>query len=156
IGVGYFALGPVYYADAGCAFKASLDELDDRVDTLARGFLGLTLACARCHDHKFDPISQQDYYALAGVFRSTSYREAPLVPADVVEKYDQAQKEIKDQEQSIRKFLENQSSRLAEEATRNAARYLIAAWRLAHPPSDGEPAKRDEIARQEGVIELVL
>src|SRR5262245_57396292 len=61
IALGYFALGPVYYADAGCAFKASLDELDDRVDTLARGFLGLTIACARCHDHTFDPISQQDY-----------------------------------------------------------------------------------------------
>src|SRR6516225_6998665 len=71
IALGYFALGPVYYADAGCAFKAALDELDDRVDTLARGFLGLTLACARCHDHKFDPIPTQDYYSLAGVFYSS-------------------------------------------------------------------------------------
>src|SRR6185437_7915252 len=52
---GLFALGPVYYGGA------VLDEYDDRVDTLSRGFLGLTVACARCHDHKFDPITQQDY-----------------------------------------------------------------------------------------------
>ena len=43
--------------------KAAADELDDRVDTLTRGLLGLTVACARCHDHKFDPIPTQDYYS---------------------------------------------------------------------------------------------
>ncbi len=48
--LGFFALGPVYYGNAVD------DELDDRIDTLCRGFLGLTVACARCHDHKFDPI----------------------------------------------------------------------------------------------------
>jgi mono/diheme cytochrome c family protein len=69
---GFFALGPVYYG------KATADELDDRVDTLARGFLGLTVACARCHDHKFDPIPQRDYFSLAGVFSSTDYREYVL------------------------------------------------------------------------------
>ena len=92
--LGYFALGPVYYADAGCAFKASLDELDDRIDTLARGFLGLTIACARCHDHKFDPISQQDYYALAGDLPqfgiSRSCRSSPRTSSS---KYELAQKQ---------------------------------------------------------------
>jgi mono/diheme cytochrome c family protein len=78
--LGFFALGPVYYGD-----PKKLDQLDDRIDTLARGFLGLTVACARCHDHKFDPISQQDYYALAGVFASTDYKEVFLVPPAVVE-----------------------------------------------------------------------
>jgi mono/diheme cytochrome c family protein len=71
---GYFALGPVYYG------RAVADELDDRVDTLARGFLGLTVACARCHDHKFDPIAQTDYYALQGIFASTDYKEFMLTP----------------------------------------------------------------------------
>ncbi len=66
---GFFALGPIYYG------RATADEWDDRVDTLARGLLGLTVACARCHDHKFDPIPQKDYYSLAGVFASTDYRE---------------------------------------------------------------------------------
>jgi cytochrome c553 len=155
IALGYFALGPVYYADAGCAFKASLDELDDRIDTLARGFLGLTIACARCHDHKFDPISQQDYYALAGIFKSSAYREAPLVAAEVVEKYDQAQKQIKDEEQKLKKHQERESARLSEEMVRQASRLLTAAWRLAHPPA-GSQLKREEVARQEQVRELVL
>ena len=69
---GYFGLGPVYYG------RATADELDDRVDTLTRGFLGLTVACARCHDHKFDPIPTRDYYSLAGIFASTDYKEYVL------------------------------------------------------------------------------
>jgi cytochrome c553 len=77
--LGFFALGPVYYGD-----PKKLDQIDDRIDTLTRGFLGLTVACARCHDHKFDPIPTKDYYALAGVFASTDYLEMPLVPPEVV------------------------------------------------------------------------
>ena len=49
---------------------------------MTRGFLGLTVACARCHDHKFDPIGTADYYALAGVMASTQLVERPLVEAD--------------------------------------------------------------------------
>jgi hypothetical protein len=70
--LGYFALGPVYYG------RAVADELDDRIDTLCRGFLGLTVACARCHDHKFDPIPTRDYYSLMGIFSSTDYKEYVL------------------------------------------------------------------------------
>jgi mono/diheme cytochrome c family protein len=83
--LGYFALGPVYYGDA-----KKLDQYDDRIDTLTRGFMGLTVACARCHDHKFDPIPTRDYYALAGVFASSEYAETPLIPAEEVEKLRQA------------------------------------------------------------------
>lgn len=57
-------------------------QLEDRIDTLSRGFLGLTVACARCHDHKFDPISTTEYYGLAGIFASTSNVEVPLVSAE--------------------------------------------------------------------------
>src|SRR5581483_9301353 len=59
-----------------------LEEWDERVDAVSRGFLGMTVACARCHDHKFDPISQKDYYALAGVFASTSPAVRPLREVD--------------------------------------------------------------------------
>src|SRR5262249_20062027 len=78
--LGFFALGPVYYGD-----PKKLDQIDDRIDTLCRGFLGLTVACARCHDHKFDPIPTRDYYSLAGVIAGTDYVEEPLVPPEVVE-----------------------------------------------------------------------
>lgn len=50
----------------------ALDVVDDQIDVLGRSLMGLTLSCARCHDHKFDPISTEDYYALAGIFRSTT------------------------------------------------------------------------------------
>ncbi|QDT03253.1 Xanthan lyase precursor [Rubripirellula lacrimiformis] len=51
--------------------KLELDVVDDQIDTVGRAFLGLTLGCARCHDHKFDPVPMDDYYALAGIFKST-------------------------------------------------------------------------------------
>ena len=54
----------------------SSDDWDERVDAVSRGLLGLTVACARCHDHKFDPITNEDYYALAGVFASQMARQA--------------------------------------------------------------------------------
>ena len=59
--------------DRGDADKEKIvsDMVDDQIDTVGKAFLGLTLGCARCHDHKFDPISQQDYYGLAGIFYST-------------------------------------------------------------------------------------
>ncbi|MCA9266442.1 MAG: PSD1 domain-containing protein, partial [Planctomycetales bacterium] len=67
--LGFLGLGPKYYNRGSAEVKA--DEWDDRIDTVTRGLLGLTAACARCHDHKFDPITMRDYYALAGVFAST-------------------------------------------------------------------------------------
>lgn len=51
--------------------KLQLDVVDEQIDTIGRAFMGLTLGCARCHDHKFDPIPTEDYYALAGIFKST-------------------------------------------------------------------------------------
>jgi cytochrome c553 len=52
--------------------KFFADLIDEQIDTTTRAFLGTTVACARCHDHKFDPIPQEDYYALAGIFRATT------------------------------------------------------------------------------------
>ena len=68
--LGFLGLGPKYYNRGRLEVMA--DEWEDRVDTVCRTMLGLTVACARCHDHKFDPISMRDYYALAGIFASTS------------------------------------------------------------------------------------
>ncbi len=59
--------------DRGDADKEKMvsDMVDDNIDTVGKAFMGLTLGCARCHDHKFDPVSQHDYYALAGIFYSS-------------------------------------------------------------------------------------
>jgi uncharacterized protein DUF1549/uncharacterized protein DUF1553 len=67
--VGFLGLGPKYYGRG--RLDVMTDEWQDRVDTVTRTFLGLTVGCARCHDHKFDPVTTYDYYALAGVFAST-------------------------------------------------------------------------------------
>ena len=67
--LGFLGLGPKYYNRNRIEVMA--DEWEDRVDTVTRTMLGLTVACARCHDHKFDPITMRDYYGLAGVFAST-------------------------------------------------------------------------------------
>ena len=67
--LGFIGLGPKYYNRN--RLEVMSDEWEDRVDTVSRAMLGLTVACARCHDHKFEPITQRDYYGMAGVFAST-------------------------------------------------------------------------------------
>jgi hypothetical protein len=74
--LGFLGLGPKYFGRNKPEVLA--DEWEDRIDVVARGLLGLTVACARCHDHKFDPIPTADYYALAGVFASTEMFNQPL------------------------------------------------------------------------------
>ena len=91
VATGFLALGMIYQDDGatpeGIAI-AKAETLDDRVDTVTRGLLGLTVSCARCHDHKFDPIPTEDYYSRAGVFHNAKYVEdAPLVGAEIVEQY---------------------------------------------------------------------
>src|SRR5205823_13621002 len=70
IATGFLAIGNWGGGDADKE-KLLTDIADDQVDAVSRTFLGLTVACARCHDHKFDPISTADYYGLAGIFFST-------------------------------------------------------------------------------------
>ena len=74
IATGFLALGPKVLAEVDEA-KMQMDIVDEQIDTVGRAFLGLTLGCARCHDHKFDPIDTADYYGLAGIFKSTRTME---------------------------------------------------------------------------------
>ncbi|HLW66168.1 MAG TPA: DUF1553 domain-containing protein, partial [Gemmataceae bacterium] len=70
IATGLLMIGPKALAETDKE-QSRLDVIDDQLDVVGRAFLGLTIGCARCHDHKFDPITTGDYYALAGIFRST-------------------------------------------------------------------------------------
>ena len=70
IATGFLMIGPKALAETDKE-QSRLDIVDDQIDVTGRAFLGLTLACARCHDHKFDAVRTADYYALAGIFRST-------------------------------------------------------------------------------------
>ena len=109
IALGFIGLAPVYHKELQLARdvieQTAADEWDERVDTISRGFLGLTVACARCHDHKYDPITAKDYYALAGVMASTQLVERPLVdlaPGEA-EKLTQAENQIRNLDRNLRR-----------------------------------------------------
>jgi hypothetical protein len=70
VATGFLALGPKGLNEKNKQ-QFSMDLVDEQVDATTRAFLGITVACARCHDHKFDPIPQKEYYSLAGIFRSS-------------------------------------------------------------------------------------
>ena len=70
VATGFLLLGELLITEADKA-KLRVDVADQQVDKIGRAFLGLTIGCARCHDHKFDPVSQREYYALAGILNST-------------------------------------------------------------------------------------
>jgi hypothetical protein len=71
---GFLSIGPKVLAEVNQP-KMRMDIVDEQIDTVGRVFLGMTFGCARCHDHKFDPISTDNYYGLAGIFRSTRTME---------------------------------------------------------------------------------
>ncbi len=77
IGTGIYWFGEVLNSatDSG---KSRADQVDNQIDVISKTFLGLTVSCARCHDHKFDPIPTADYYARAGIMHSTAIQEQVL------------------------------------------------------------------------------
>ena len=74
VATGFLSIGPKMLAEDDSR-KMELDIVDEQVDTVGRVFMGLTLGCARCHDHKFDPVSTRDYYSMASIFKSTRTME---------------------------------------------------------------------------------
>jgi len=84
--LGYLGLSPTYWKelklDHNVIKQVVAEEWEERIEAISATFLGLTTACARCHDHKFDPITQHDYYALAGVLASVKLDDRPVIPAE--------------------------------------------------------------------------
>jgi len=118
VATGFFVVGPSYTSDGGdpeAKAQAQAETLSDRVDTFSRAFLGLTAACARCHDHKFDPITIKDYYAIAGIFKNSRTGEHPLVPQEIVDTYRKGQDAIKNQNNAVNQFLNDETKRLKVE-----------------------------------------
>jgi hypothetical protein len=97
------------------------DSVDDMVDAVSRSFLGLTLACARCHDHKFDPLTMEDYYGLAGIFaniRTTSSLNmdpsrviVPLASPAEVQQAEKHRKQIAELEKQVQKIQQDEKSK---------------------------------------------
>ena len=133
--LGFLGQGPWYY-DNGAVEVTRADERHDRVDVVTRGFLGMTVACARCHDHKYDPIPTKDYYSLAGVFASTRYNEYPRMPKDVVAEYDAKEKKIEEKQKLYGEIQRTESTELGETLALQTAKYLQAVWRVQGEPKE--------------------
>jgi cytochrome c553 len=118
------------------------DIIDDRIDVVTRGLMGLTVTCARCHDHKFDPVPSADYYSLYGVFRSST---EPNVPPLVGLKPDTGEHLLYDAELKIREkklvdFVTSKHTGLVSGARTRVAEYLLAAHEARNqPPADDLP-----------------
>jgi mono/diheme cytochrome c family protein len=113
--------------EPGLGFYALSPEMqDDRVDATARGFLGLTVACAQCHDHKYDPIPTRDFYSLLGIFRNTELHEVPLAPNETVEAYKKQQASIEKKEKELKEYIDAQSAQLGLILASQTARYMLA------------------------------
>jgi len=130
--LGFLGLGPWFY-DNGSVEVTRADERHDRVDVVSRGFLGLTVGCARCHDHKYDPIPTKDYYALSGVFLNTVYHEYPQVPQSVWEQYKKIDKEIESRQKLLGEFMRTEGTQLGETLAFQAAKYMESAWKVKGP-----------------------
>lgn len=84
------------------------DIIDDRIDVTTRGFMGFTVACARCHDHKFDPVPTQDYYSLYSIFNSTKEAEIPTSPKAIRDPWERQRAKLVNAFQSERQLVADQ------------------------------------------------
>ena len=136
IATGFLSLGAKMLAEDD-PVKMEMDIIDEQVDTLGRAFLGMTFGCARCHDHKFDPIPTADYYSLAGIFKSTKtmenfkvvarWQEKPVVTRDAAERLEIVKKKIAAKDAEIATLRELAREELLERERRHVGEYLIAA-----------------------------
>ncbi len=123
---GMLIIGPKMLAEQD-KDKMVIDIVDEQIDTVSRTMLGLTIGCARCHDHKFDPIKAKDYYALAGIFYSTktmadrafvsNWLERPLPSAATEERRSEHQKKIdvaKAELSNLEAMLKSMAEKLAQ------------------------------------------
>lgn len=132
--LGLLGVSPTYWKELKLAPSVIevivADEWDERLDTVSRTFLGLTVACARCHDHKFDPVTSKDYYALAGIFASTQVADRPLLPSPLAEQVVDARMALDKLQESLKKQKEKDS----DEAKK--LQMQIEELRQAHPQID--------------------
>jgi Protein of unknown function (DUF1553)/Protein of unknown function (DUF1549)/Planctomycete cytochrome C len=114
---------------AGLGFQALGGNANDQVDVTTKAFLGLTVGCAQCHDHKYDPIPTRDYYSLLGVFKSSAKHDYPLVDENQAKLYTEQKKKIDRLKEALDDYLIVQQKELVDLLARNTARYLVATWK---------------------------
>ncbi len=112
--LGLLGLSPTYWKELKLApdvIKTIVaEEWEERINTVSGTFLGLTVACARCHDHKFDPITTADYYALAGVFANTRLVDRPTISDEELQAVSMARSRVRNREEKINKLREQKNA----------------------------------------------
>ena len=122
------------------------DIIDDRIDVVTRGMMGLTVSCARCHDHKYDPIPIADYYSLYGVFASSHEPGDKPFISDAIDPIERVafDEERKRREDKLSNYKREQYARVREQVKEQTGDYVWAAHRAAKLPA----GKVDELARK--------
>ena len=122
--LGFLTLGPRF-------LNSPHDIIDDRIDVVTRGLLGLTVSCARCHDHKFDPLSTRDYYSLHGVFASSVEPRVPplILPASQQVPFEKYLSELRQRSKQLDEYLLAQHAALTASFRAKMAEYLLAGQR---------------------------
>ena len=148
-GLGFLGCGPWFYDDDE-ALIGRAEEVAERVDVVSRGFLGLSLACARCHDHRYDPLTREDFAAVAGVFANTEYHEVPLDP-EHSRRVAEHQRTLDAAQTTLREFLDAERVQWTRMAAYSIADALCAAWRVC-----GKPAASPKEAAEEAALDTRL
>lgn len=149
IATGFLALGPKLIAEQDKK-KMLYDMIDEQIEVVGKAVLGLTLQCARCHDHKFDPIRTRDYYSMASIFRSTKQvvdwkthvselYSAPLVPDAEADRYFSHQKKIGLKKQQISNIVDEQTAIRVMRSLPELPKYLVAAREVGQIPTPDAP-----------------
>ncbi|MCA9014506.1 MAG: DUF1549 domain-containing protein, partial [Planctomycetaceae bacterium] len=117
--------------------KMQMDIIDEQLDTVGRTFMGLTLGCSRCHSHKFDPIPIEDYYSLAGIFKSTKtmenftvvarWQERTLASPEQIQVLEQHKKQIADLDAQIQAVVKQADEQFLTQERKRVSDYLLAA-----------------------------
>ena len=133
---GFLSLGAKMLAEDD-PVKMEVDIVDEQLDTVARTFMGLTIGCARCHDHKFDPIPQADYYSLAGIFKSSKtmenfrvvakWHEYVLAPKEDRDRLEAHEASVEAKRKEAGKITSAENRKLTDEALSRVGSYLLAA-----------------------------
>lgn len=138
---GFLVLGAKVLAEPDME-KLVMDTIDEQLDSTGKAFMGMTLGCVRCHDHKFDPLKQTDYYALAAIFKSTRtfaetktgvikhWYEHSFATEEELEALKKIDAEIAEKKSAATGFKNKAIAQLRTDAQSKAAEYLVAATRF--------------------------
>ena len=129
----YLGAGPWVW-DQAEPIQGRADERNERVDAVTRGTLGMTVACARCHNHKYDPITQKDYYALIGIFANSTYKEYPTVSEAEAAAYEGNQAKLEKLQINMQEYTRTETRQLSDALAFQTSSYMVAAWHVLGKP----------------------